>query len=242
MFKFGEFWFLDMCYSECFWWVGHSSHKIFEIPLQDTGRLTIARYGPILLMEEILPHLRCIKPCKQWDIIYINWCRISAINSSNWIGCEYFQDVEYVVSTSAATCVYVINRSTCLLGISWSFCSCTSWLLPIKMLTICRYALFTSNSQSQRSFSFIQFLGWWLWWRGCYPLLANMLLKQHKHFYSSQSTRSPPSGDKKIYCRLIVSSSRGIKTQYTRPWRLKPNSHHSFLLGNIPPHPLKVST
>ncbi len=35
----------------------------------------------ILLMEEILHHLGCIKPCKWWDKLPINWCRISAINS-----------------------------------------------------------------------------------------------------------------------------------------------------------------
>ena len=31
----------------------------------------------ILLMEEILHHPTCMKPCKQWDIYHINWCRIS---------------------------------------------------------------------------------------------------------------------------------------------------------------------
>ena len=35
----------------------------------------------LLLMEEILHHLRCIKPCKERDIYHINWCRISSINS-----------------------------------------------------------------------------------------------------------------------------------------------------------------
>ena len=35
----------------------------------------------ILLMEEILHHLGCIKPCKKWDNLLINWCRISSINS-----------------------------------------------------------------------------------------------------------------------------------------------------------------
>ena len=35
----------------------------------------------ILLMAEILHHLGCIKPCKEWDKLPINWCRISAINS-----------------------------------------------------------------------------------------------------------------------------------------------------------------
>ena len=32
-------------------------------------------------MEEILQHLGCIKPCKWWDKLPINWCRISSINS-----------------------------------------------------------------------------------------------------------------------------------------------------------------
>ena len=39
----------------------------------------------ILLMEEILYHIGCIKPCKWWDKLGhklpINWCRSSAINS-----------------------------------------------------------------------------------------------------------------------------------------------------------------
>ena len=33
----------------------------------------------ILLMEEILHHLGCIKPYEYWDIYYINWCRISTV-------------------------------------------------------------------------------------------------------------------------------------------------------------------
>ena len=36
----------------------------------------------ILLMEEILHHLGCIKPCKPWDKLPSNWCRISSINTS----------------------------------------------------------------------------------------------------------------------------------------------------------------
>ena len=33
-------------------------------------------------MEEILHHQGCIKPCKTWDILHINWLsRISSINS-----------------------------------------------------------------------------------------------------------------------------------------------------------------
>ena len=35
----------------------------------------------ILLMEEILHRLWCIKPCKLWNKSPINWCRISSINS-----------------------------------------------------------------------------------------------------------------------------------------------------------------
>ena len=49
-------------------------------------------------MEEILHHLGCIKHCKWWDELPINWCRISSINSIfkkswfpfffRWWGCE----------------------------------------------------------------------------------------------------------------------------------------------------------
>ena len=35
----------------------------------------------LLLVEEILHHLGCIEPCKEWDILHINWCKISAIDS-----------------------------------------------------------------------------------------------------------------------------------------------------------------
>ena len=35
----------------------------------------------VLLMEEILHHLGCVKPCIQWDKLPITWCRISSINS-----------------------------------------------------------------------------------------------------------------------------------------------------------------
>ena len=35
----------------------------------------------IPLMEEILHHLGCMKPCKWWDKLPTKWCRISSINS-----------------------------------------------------------------------------------------------------------------------------------------------------------------
>ena len=40
----------------------------------------------ILLMAEILHHLRSMKPYKQWEQLPINWCRISAINRIFQIG------------------------------------------------------------------------------------------------------------------------------------------------------------
>ena len=46
------------------------------------------------LMEEILHHLGCIKPCKYWDIYHINWCRLFSINSMvsvNQKEHQYFQ-------------------------------------------------------------------------------------------------------------------------------------------------------
>ena len=45
----------------------------------------------ILLMDEILNNRRvCIKPCKQWDKLPINWCRILSINSITTIQPQWF--------------------------------------------------------------------------------------------------------------------------------------------------------
>ncbi len=48
-------------------------------------------------MEEILHHLGCIKPCKQWDIYHINWFRISSINSSKSTFTQLHFSVRYFV-------------------------------------------------------------------------------------------------------------------------------------------------
>ena len=39
-------------------------------------------------MEEILHHLGCIKPCKYWDKLPINWCMILSINSKSLGSCN----------------------------------------------------------------------------------------------------------------------------------------------------------
>ena len=41
-----------------------------------------SRLSKLLLMAEILHHLGCMKPYEKWEKLPINWCRISAINSS----------------------------------------------------------------------------------------------------------------------------------------------------------------
>ena len=46
-----------------------------------TTRWWFQFFSHLLLMEEILHHLGCNKPCKYWDKLPVNWCRISAINS-----------------------------------------------------------------------------------------------------------------------------------------------------------------
>jgi len=53
---------------------------IHEKKLTDVSK-SVFFCGLILLMEGILHHLGCIKPCKYWDKLHINWCRISSINS-----------------------------------------------------------------------------------------------------------------------------------------------------------------
>ena len=47
----------------------------------------------ILLMEEILHHLGCVKPCKYWYKLHINWCRISSINSMDSYGIQTSKDI-----------------------------------------------------------------------------------------------------------------------------------------------------
>ena len=46
--------------------------------VETNNQLTLVE---VLLMEEILHHLGCIKFCKSWDKLPVNWCRTSAINS-----------------------------------------------------------------------------------------------------------------------------------------------------------------
>ena len=52
----------------------------FDMCLDDICEINVRI---VLLMEEILHQLGCVKPCKQWDKLLINWCRISSINSMN---------------------------------------------------------------------------------------------------------------------------------------------------------------
>ena len=55
---------------------------IWHVPATSSNKLC-THYDHILLMEEIPNnHLGCIKPCKQWDKVAINCCRISSINST----------------------------------------------------------------------------------------------------------------------------------------------------------------
>ena len=49
------------------------------------SHFTLSAHMLMLLMEEILHHLGCIKPCKSWDKLHINWCRISSINSMHHV-------------------------------------------------------------------------------------------------------------------------------------------------------------
>ena len=78
----------------------------------------------ILLMEEILHHLGCIKPCKQWDKLPINWFRISFVNSTMIMRTRVWVQYEYMFSTAfqAPTCAVMARASVqCgALGPSWN--------------------------------------------------------------------------------------------------------------------------
>ena len=88
------------CFFFCCAWFSRSIHwsvsfYLWEFQLVPTMNFVHHHFmihgfsWDIVLMEEILHHLGCIKPCKQWDKVPINWCRIFSINSSEtpWTRC-----------------------------------------------------------------------------------------------------------------------------------------------------------
>ena len=77
-FEISNPWNLD---SQCELW-SWKDDKIRADDAKQSWRLNgrVGLFWKILLMEEILHHLGCIKLCKWWDKP-INWCRISSINS-----------------------------------------------------------------------------------------------------------------------------------------------------------------
>ena len=79
----------------------------------------------ILLMEEILHHLGCIKPCEYWWILHINWCRISSINSIKL-------EKTYVVILSWISCQSVGPKEPSWENtqqVTWAFSSATKQIL-----------------------------------------------------------------------------------------------------------------
>ena len=62
----------------------------------------------MLLMEEILHHLKCRKLCKWWDRLPINWRRISSINSIKgdfFVGNRLWPAVWPGTTKNAASCM-----------------------------------------------------------------------------------------------------------------------------------------
>ena len=59
-------------------------------------------------MAEILHHLGCMKPYKQWDKLPINWCRISAINSINMRYTKCFDGVWYFLSNLLYDAIMIV--------------------------------------------------------------------------------------------------------------------------------------
>jgi len=73
-------------------------NHIWTNPKQSMGLV----YLPTL--EEILHHLTCMSPCKEWDIYHINWCRISSINRISVLGWGALPC--FPLSTHHAFCMY----------------------------------------------------------------------------------------------------------------------------------------
>ena len=100
------------------------------------------KYRILLLMEGILHHLGCIKPCKSWDKLPINWCRILSINSmivDKWNFCRSCTLCNVVLVVRYSVCVCVTFTYTLTLAV-WPFpipdpppiwlphCSMTGWM------------------------------------------------------------------------------------------------------------------
>ena len=81
------------------------------------------KYRILLLMEGILHHLGCVKPCKSWDKLPINWCRILSINSmivDKWIFCRSCTLCNVVLVVRYSVCVCVTFTYTLTLAV-WPF-------------------------------------------------------------------------------------------------------------------------
>ena len=78
-----------------------------------------------MVQKSGLHHLLSMKPYEKWDILYINWCRISSINSI----AEKYVFVEWMM---------VPGRRMPPVDMNWSWstgCSCRlySWEVPLKV-------------------------------------------------------------------------------------------------------------
>ena len=85
------------CFFLCCAWFSRSIHWSFFFELWEFQLVFFHEFCPspnfdpgfswdIVLMEEILHHLWCTRPCKLLEFHHINWCRISSINSSETRG------------------------------------------------------------------------------------------------------------------------------------------------------------
>ena len=121
----------------------YRSLREFTKPTKDTITQTEAKpevaevgnagdgYDDLLLMEEILHHLAYIKPCKQWDIYHVNWCRISSINSMTylvWFICVNHMFTWQVPPWSITMCCWPGFAISIMMMILWSR---PSWWSPL---------------------------------------------------------------------------------------------------------------
>ena len=92
----------------------------------------------LLLMEEILDHLGCMNPCKYWNKLPINWCRISSITSIkpdlNWVLGRYFcsfKPQRIHISELGTQAFNAGSGSTCNVGTTdkW-LCQCWKTVVP----------------------------------------------------------------------------------------------------------------
>ena len=84
-----------------------------KIPKRHISQLVFLFHGDTVDGKNPANHLGCMKPCKSWDKLPINWCRISYINSSfaNFLGLKKLNLSENPMKSGSRKRVWIFPTS-----------------------------------------------------------------------------------------------------------------------------------